>query len=78
MNKGYRIGPFMGPHTGSPAVLQYRKWLSLFSRGDSMWCLFLETSRHENCGKNNMGFNVSNTDLALLYFPQGNLSKGTL
>lgn len=72
MNKGYGIGPFMRAHTSFPAVLQYRKWLSLVSRGDSMWCLFLENSGCEKQGeKINMGFNVSNTELALLVFSSG-------
>jgi len=72
MNKGYRIRSFVKPHTGSSAVLQYRKWRSVFSRGDSMWCLFLKNSGHEKWGKkSNMGFNVSNTDMVLLTFSSG-------
>lgn len=45
----------MRPHIRSPVVLQYRKWVRMFSRGDSMWCLFFENSGCENWGRGGGG-----------------------
>lgn len=64
---------------GSSAVLQHRKWIGLFSGGDSMWCLFLENIECENWGeKYNMGFNMSNTDIIFTYIFLGAVSLNVL